>query len=331
MKKLCTIVVLIVGMALMMSIGVQAAVSACGSGSGNAPCVAMGTVTRANGSTFFLLGSNNIVFTVNSDNAVWLGCEGQACEVRVGDVVRVYGHADKGVVQALRVRVLRRSPGSASAQSGAGPDRTIKVIVEREPEARQSPSYVSPAAIPPPSACPPAASEGCAPGPAWEGRGLITQINYDVGTVTVRTSQGAFNVIIAAASIVSGGKRVGLGRLNEGDAVGVTGYLVGMNQVDARVFRVLRTRSEAENALPQEPISIVGIIQQVDYASMTFKMSTEISGLVVMCDTNTMIQHQDHVLLFADLRPGMRIKMSGYGAPASGYMANHIMVIGVSP
>ena len=178
---------------------------------------------------------------------------------------------------------------------------------------------------------PPAPIEGCAPGPAWEGRGLITDINYDVGSVTVRTSQGAFNVVIGRASIVSGGKRIGLGRLNRGDAVGISGFLVGLNQIDARLCRVLRSRTDAENATPQEPLSIVGIIQQVDYPSMTFKMSSEISTLVIMCDTNTMIQLQDHVLQFLDLKPGMKIKMSGYGAPGSGYMASHVMIIGVSP
>ena len=152
MKKLSATVILSFGMAIIMSIGVQAAVSVCGSDVGKSPCVATGTVTKASGSTFFILGKNNVVYTVHADSAHWFGCEGQVCEVGVGDIVRVYGPGHKHTIQATRVRILRRA-GSKSAQSAAGPE--IKIVVEKGAGSQESvPSLTNPAVIPAPDTCP---------------------------------------------------------------------------------------------------------------------------------------------------------------------------------
>ena len=97
------------------------------------------------------------------------------------------------------------------------------------------------------------------------------------------------------------------------------------------MIRVLRAGYEAQNANTVVPVSVVGVIQQIDYPSRTFRMTGRSTTAVVSCDDNTIIGSRDLCKTFHDLKPGTRINMSGYGNLTSGYAAQHIEIIAVSP
>jgi hypothetical protein len=130
--------------------------------------------------------------------------------------------------------------------------------------------------------------------------------------------------------MVRGTVRVGLGRLNKGDTIWAAGNEVAPNVIDGRMIRVLRTYTDAQNAVPMLPVSVVGVILQIDYPSRTFKMTGRSTWAVVSCDDNTVIQFQDIKKTFHDLKPGTKINMSGYGNLTDGYAAQHIQIIGDS-
>ena len=91
------------------------------------------------------------------------------------------------------------------------------------------------------------------------------------------------------------------------------------------------SRRVRANAVPMMPTSVVGVIQQIDYPSRTFKMTGRSTVGVISCDDNTVIQFQQIKKCFGDLKPGTKINMSGYGNLASGWAAQHIQIIAVSP
>ena len=282
--------------------------------------LATGTITRSDGSTFYLLGKDNTIYTIDASRAEMLSeFTTDSRSMRVGDTVRVYGTmtGDRQVA-ASRVRVTVHEATPADEP----PKKEIKIIYERPQE--QSPAE---GAGPEPEVQPQPDESRC----RWEGRGLITDVDYTGKMLKLRTSAGQFTINICDAQLVHGCKQVALGRLSLGDAVRIVGTLAGTNEVDATQVRVLRTRTEAENSLPQMPISIAGVVQQVDYPSLTFRMWTETTPLVVMADQDTLVQHQQCRMTFKDLRPGMRIKMSGYGSLATGYAAKEILIISISP
>lgn len=288
--------------------------------------LATGMVTKMDSSVLYLLGRDNVVYQIDTSRSTLLFENFKSVEgsgVRVGDKVRVYGTiTGKCAVRAVRVRVCDRGETAAKAKPPVSPsERQIKIIIEKEPEDVAQPAGKGAGTD---------TGIECQPS-LWEGRGLITDIDYSGRRLKVQTSNGPFSVSIGNAVLTNGNLRIGFGRLNLGDAVSVAGLLVGLNEIDAREVRVTRTRSEAENAVPLIPISVVGIIQQIDYPSFTFKMGTAAGVLVVSADKDTVVQQHQLRMAFMNLRPGMRIKMSGYGSLATGYAAQHIQIIGVSP
>ena len=283
--------------------------------------LATGTVTKIDGPTFYFLGKDNVIYRIDAGRSEVLVEEfdTDCYSLRVGDTVRVYGGpAEQGTIRAIRVRIFDREAQPAdSAPAEQTPEREIKIVIEkREAEPAQQ------------AAGPVEERQR----PTWEGRGLITDIDYTGRRVKIQSSTGNYSIDVGDAVLTNGRYRIGFGRLNTGDAVTVTGVLVGLNEVSAGRLNVTRTRSQAENAVPLIPISMAGVIQQVDYSSFTFKMQGRTAAIVVAADQNTVIQqHQNDTMAFADLRPGMRVKMSGYGSLATGYAAQHIQIIGISP
>jgi hypothetical protein len=94
---------------------------------------------------------------------------------------------------------------------------------------------------------------------------------------------------------------------------------------------VTQPRWQADSALPQLPISVAGEIQSIDHASGTFQMTMHGSVVNVMVDKDTCVQDERRRASFAELKPGMRVKMTGYGTLATGYAAQHIQIISISP
>jgi len=282
--------------------------------------LATGTITRIDGSTFYLLGKDNLVYAIDASRAEMLSeFTNGSFSVRVGDTVRVYGNVTGAQkVAASRVRVMAHE----EAPEAEPLRKEIRIIYEKPREEQPTEG-----AGPQPEVQPQPEERQC----EWQGHGLITDVDYTGRMLKLRTSAGQFTINICDAQLVHGCKRIALGRLSLGDAVRVVGTLAGTNEVDAKQVRVLRTRTEAENSLPQMPIAIAGVIQQVDYPSLTFRMWTETTPLVVMADQDTLIQQQQCRMTFKDLRPGMRIKMNGYGSLGTGYAAKEILIISVSP
>lgn len=285
-----------------------------------------GTITKVDGPAFYMLGTDNQVYEVRAHNSRFIvnDNEGTAYIPTVGDNVRVFGTVAEGCkIEASRVRIFG-GPGVPAAPGGGPvtvlppapitPERQVKIIIEKDP----APSVAPQTAV----TLPPA---------DWEGRGLIMDIDYTGRTIKVRTSTGQYTVHISQAQMLHGARRVKLGSLNSGDAVRVVGNTRAANEINAHTVYVTRTREEAQNALPQTPISIVGVIESVDYPSMTFTMQTGGPELVVLADKDTVLQVYTKPAVFADLKPGTRVKMSGYGNLANGYVARHIQIISTSP
>ncbi len=282
--------------------------------------LATGTVTRIDGSTFYFLGKDNVIYEINAiDSEVIVDEFSTDCySLRVGDTVRVYGRqTDQGGIRAIRVRILDRYQEHAGARrAGEEPEKEIKIIIEkREAQGAQQDGGV----------------QAQPPRPGWNARGLITGIDYTSRRVKVQNSCGNYSVDVSNAVLTNGRYRIGFGRLNLGDAVRVTGSLGGANEVTATRLDVSRTRSEAENAVPLIPISVAGTILQVDYASRTFKMGGQIPLIVVAADDSTRIFQDYDNVSFSFLRPGMRVKMSGNGSIMTGYSARQIQIIGIAP
>ncbi len=279
--------------------------------------LATGTVTRIDGPVFYLLGKDNVIYKIDSQSSeVFVGdSKADHYMPKIGETVRVYGTVGDGCkIEAARVRIFSDDRVASAAPVGSGPEKEIKIIVQREP--------------PKSDAC---ASEPCKQSTAWQGRGLITDIDFTGKRLKIQTPSGHYTIDVAGVPLIYGATRIGMGSLNQGDAVKISGNLVGVNEVQAQVIRITRTRSESENALPLTPASVVGLIEQIDYPSMTFRMRTERNELVISMDEDTIVQQQMIRMSFMDLKPGMKIKMSGNGSPGTGYAASHIQIIGVAP
>ncbi|MCE5198919.1 MAG: DUF5666 domain-containing protein [Armatimonadota bacterium] len=281
--------------------------------------LATGTITKVDGQIFYILGKDNQIYKIDAGRSIVLmgDSETERYVPKVGDIVRVYGVVDESCeVDAARIRVFKEP--SEPAQAGSGPEPMVKIIIDKSATSTN------------PESCP-IQAEPVSPA-NWESRGLITDVNYGGSQLKVQTSQGNYTINMGRATLTNGGgTRIGMGRLNLGDAVLVTGNLTGLNEIDAQSVRVTRTASEAQNALPMLPTSVVGVIQQIDYDSFTFKMATERSVIVVAADNDTIVQEQMQRMAFMDLRPGMRVKMSGNGSLATGYVAKHIQIISTAP
>lgn len=286
----------------------------------NGAWLGTGVVTKINGNTFYLLSGDNNVYQIDGAGAqVFVGETGNlCCDLIVGQRVRVYGvQTAPKLIKAERVRVLDAGT-EGTGQPASGADKIVKVIVERPaPVAGAGPAEE------------PATST---PEPNWSGMGLITSINYLGRQINMRTSTGGVSILVGNIPIIDGVKTIGLGLLNEGDAIRVQGIMSGgLNQVRALSITLLRSKSESESTPPQYPVSVAGIIRQVDYPSFTFTMTTGASPITVMADHDTIINEHHERMAFMNLRPGMKIKMSGYGSIATGYMAQHIQIIGTAP
>ena len=307
--------ILVMGVALIAVSGYSPLLAACEQP--GCSWLATGAVSKIDGSTFYLLGRDNIVYTIDASHAQLLsGFTKEPRSVRAGDCVRVYGTiTGSRRIQASRVRVMVPASEPTTADE---PKKEIKIIYERPQPGNQEGAG-------------PQTDEQAQEQCPWDGHGLITDIDYTGRQLKIRTSAGPVTINFHENSIVQGQRRIAAGRLSLGDAVRVVGSLVDTNLVDARQVRVLRTKTEAENALPQTPISIVGIIQQIDYPSLTFRMWTESYTMVVMADKDTVIQQQQLHMSFCDLKSGMKIKMNGNGALGIGFTAREILIIGVAP
>ena len=312
-------IILVVGMLITaMSYTARGAQPPCPIGMENGRTwLATGVVTRVDGPVFYMLGKDNMIYEIDGTNSPALDSYSTEDNYapRVGDTVRVYGVVANGWrIQAARVRLRKHDGGGYSAgPSAKAPEKEIKIVIEKSP-------------TPASSEC-----ESQLPIPNWEARGLIMDVDYTGSRLTVRTSDGLYTVNVGKAVLERGSARIGLGSVNPGDAVRVAGNLVGLYEVSAVRVRITRTRDQAYNALPELPASVVGTIQQIDYPSMTFKMLTERSVITVLAYTDTQLQIQSKKMAFMELRPGMRIKMSGYGNPQNGYVAQHIQIISLSP
>ncbi|MEN6357452.1 MAG: DUF5666 domain-containing protein [Armatimonadota bacterium] len=274
--------------------------------------LATGTVTKVDGPVFYLQGKDNVTYKIDTHNSEVMVGNSQVEHYvpKVGDTVRVYGTVDDGCkIDAARVRVFTGEEQPAGAASeGAGPAKEVRIIVEKD------------TAQPGQGACAPCGNQ-------WQGRGLITDIDYSGKRLKIQTPSGHFTIDVGGIPLIYGATTIGLGQLNQGDAVKISGSLVGVNEVQAQVIRITRTRTEAENALPLTPASVAGLIEQVDYPSFTFRMRTETSELVIVVDEDTIVQWQLKRMSFMDLKAGMRVKMTGYGSPGTGYAAQHIQII----
>lgn len=283
--------------------------------------LATGTITKIDDSTFVMLGKDNQLYTVRAADSKFLvnDADGAKYVPKVGDIVRVFGKvAEKCRVVASRVRVFGVLPAvlsmpAAPAQGPApAPKKETRIIIEKQPQA-SAPSSIA--------TCP----------PDWEGRGLLMDIDFVGHALKVRTSKGLFTINLHNARLIRGNRLVRLGSLNEGDALRVSGNIKGPFEVDAQSVQVTRTSSEAENALPQLPATFIGKIVSIDYPSMTFRMTTSSAPVVVLADIDTSIQNQHTPMSFLELKPGMRVNMSGNGNLGSGYVARHIQVISLAP
>lgn len=309
-------------------LGLTIASVACAAGK-PASWLATGTVTKAVGNTIYFLSRYNVVFHIDAGGAVIVSdVKPGDGVIRPGDTIRVLGTLiGSNDVKAARIRVLR-SVGPGSAGTGSGPEKEVKIVVKKEPAEL-------------PEAGPGPASEqadSSAPQPqepcltyTWQGKGVVTDVDYVGRQIKIQTSNGPFTINTDRAEMVRGTVRVGLGRLNRGDTIWVAGDEIAPNVVDGRMIRVLRTYTDAQNAVPTLPVSVVGVILQIDYPSRTFRMTGRSTGAVVSCDDDTVIQFQDIKKTFHDLKPGMRINMSGYGNLTDGYAAQHIQIISFSP
>lgn len=281
--------------------------------------LATGTVTKVNGSTFYFLSQGDSVYRVDADGAKILSDVGRMSPmIGVGDKVRVFGVVSKtGVVRAAQIRVLGSTRTASSA--GGGPGKEVRIVVERAPEGAAEPAVAPNPCPPPPKPC----STQC-----WQGKGIVIDIDYVGHQVKLQTSDTNYTIDVDNADLVRGTTRVRIGSLNLGDTIWVQGTVVAANVIDGRMIRVLRTVSEAQNALPQLPLTIVGKILQIDYPSRTFKMQGPNTTVVVSVDDNTDIFFQMNQKQFNDLKPGTKISMNGNGSLATGYAAQYIQIIG---
>lgn len=156
----------------------------------------------------------------------------------------------------------------------------------------------------------------------------MIDVDYVGHQVKLQTSDTNYTIDTDNAQMVRGTKPVRIGSLNLGDTIWVQGVIVASNVIDGRMIRVLRTVSEAQNALPTLPVTMVGIVQQIDYPSRTFKMAGPNTAVVVSVDDNTDIFFQMIPKQFNDLKPGTKISMNGTGSLATGYAAHYIQIIG---
>jgi len=314
------IVILLTGVAIMSA--------ACSASSKPASWLATGTVTKVDGGTIYFLSKDNAVFRIHASGAEVLSDDkGGLGPIRPGDKVRVFGLLVRpGEVRAARIRML--TSGGYRVASGAGPEKEVEIVIEKETgEAPEDNSEQAP------EQTESATTQPVEPRLAytWQGKGLVTDVDYVGRQVKIQTSDGSFVVDTDKAVMIQGTVRVGIGRLNQGDTIWVAGNEVAPNVVDGRMIRVLRTYTEAQNAPTMMPVSVVGVIQQVDYPSRTFRMTGRSTWAVVSCDDNTVIQFQSIRKTFHDLKPGTKINMSGYGNLTTGYAAQHIQIIAVSP
>jgi len=282
--------------------------------------LASGVVSGDNNSGFVLLGKDGKYYTVRSTDAQVVRDTPTATGSRIqsGEVVRVFGTiVDRDTIRAIRIRVLQESPkATCAAAKGAGPIPEIKIVVEKTQTIPETQSAVAPKAEQP-----------CLD---WDNNGLITEIDPVGRKIKVRTSCGQYTINIQDARLLNGRTPIGLGRLSLGDTIRITGWSKGPYEIDAQQVVLGRARWEAENALPQLPASVAGVIQQIDYPSGTFTMTTQSSIIVVMVDKNTCVQSEKKSVPFTDLKPGTRVKMTGHGSPATGYAAQHIQIISIS-
>lgn len=299
----------------LLLLGVSISVAAGASSS----WLATGTVTKVDGDTLYFLSRGNSVFRIDTSSARIFTVKGEMnVAIGPGDKVRVFGCLTKpGAVRAARVRVL--SSVAAAPAVGSGPGKVVKIIVEKEP-AEAVAQAVPPNPCPPPA---PPCSVQC-----WEGKGIIIDIDYVGHQVKFQTSDTNYTVDVDNAQMVRGTVPVRFGSLNLGDTIWVQGTVVAANVIDGRMIRVLRPVAEAQNALPMLPVQMVGVIQQIDYPSRTFKMLGPSTTVIVSVDDNTDIYFQMNKKQFNDLKPGTKVSMSGTGSLATGYAAEHIQIVG---
>lgn len=278
--------------------------------------LATGVVTKADDPGFLMLAKDGLTYWIGTSKAdVLSDVPCRSGPVEAGDVVRVFGTlAAPDAITAARVRIL---PEAALAPAGAGaetPRPQVRIVVEKPPAADEA-----------------AGSAPEPPGPNWDTSGVITEIDPDAGHIKLNTSMGQYTVSVANARIVNGRRIVGLGRLSIGDSVRVIGHCGSRFTVDAVQVNITLPRWQADSAIPQLPVSVAGMIQTVDYPSQTFTMTMHGQVIQVIADHNTCVQSEKRKASFAELRPGMRVKMTGRGSPATGYAAQHIQIISVAP
>lgn len=298
------------GLLLLLGVCISTAVGAVPS------WLATGTVTKVDGNTLYFLSRGDSVFRVEVGGSRILSNAGQATtDIRPGDKVRVYGFLiEPSVVRAAQIRVLESN--RPPSEVGRGP-REVRIVMERD-EVVPSGGTSDPCQPPDPA---------CSPR-MWEGKGIVIDIDYVGRQVKLQTSDTNYTIDTENAQMVRGTTRIRFGSLNLGDTIWVRGIVVAANVIDGQMLRVLRTVSEAQNAVPLLPVSMVGIVQQIDYPSRTFRLRGPHTPVVVSVDDNTDIYFQSIKKQFNDLKPGTRINMSGTGSLATGYAAQHIQIIG---
>jgi hypothetical protein len=279
--------------------------------------LATGVVTKALDTGFLVLAKDGLTYWIGTSKAeVVSDVPARGGPVQAGDIVRVFGTiAAPDAISGVRVRILPDTPIAAAGPGAAATRPEVRIIFEKPPDAGEVGAAQ--------------ASHDTVP-PNWDNRGLITEIDSGGGYIKLRTSLGQYTVSVFNARILDGARTVGMGRLSIGDSVRVVGFGGAGYTVDAVQVNITLPRWQADSAIPQLPVSVAGMIQNVDYPSLTFKMTMHGQVIQVSADKDTCVQSEKRKASFGELKPGMRVKMTGYGSPATGYAAQHIQIISVS-
>jgi len=302
--------------------------------------VATGTITEITGATAYILMKDNQTYRVDSSSArvIVRGVETRYPSLRINDLAKVTGRKTGPLsVRAGRILIYPVArgevpPGLPQAPAPAPPPEPkatgARIIsVHGEEKTPQGPAQPEDYAAQPPSQTP----KPPAPTVTDVRRGLVADMWYDKQTMWLQTSEGLIAVDLAPAEVVYAGRTVSTGFLNPGDAVEVSGKQTGKGSVTAARVDILR-RLEQPRATPNvQRRTFAGTIVSIDYPSYTFTMSGAPARTYVMVDKSSAIRDSNRAYRFTDLRPGTRVKITGYGSQASGYVAQEVHTIGGLP
>lgn len=301
------LIILVISVSAAFADGICAGVPA-----GSPSTVLTGELTAQDGAHYSLKAENGDVYTLDADQAsVFVGEKaGNVLSLRVGDTVRIYGKASGSKICAARVRVIlsevkEEVKEEEPAPVGAGPCAVI------EPK----PSQVEISVV----------GDGLG---SWRTRGLVLNVIYSQKTLTMSTSTGPFVIDVSAATIVQAHSSVSVARINSGDAIRVWGETVGINKVRADRVEIIRDGWAMDSAPTLFNVSVVGVIDDINYATSTFRINIGTGKVKIMTDSQTFINDLGHVKAFMNLSIGDHVKVNGVGNYVAGFMATQVIIVG---